>query len=336
MSESTQEEAHTGPIKTPKQLLMSVLLAFIVPVVCIIALVAYVVSDNKPAGSTQAENHALGGVSAQDLDRAVAERIRKVGTVEIRDANRPLRSGEEVFKAQCTACHTAGVAGAPKFGDASAWAARIPKGLQALVESALKGKGAMPPQGGGDFDDVEVARAAAYMANAAGAKFPEPQRADVAGTSTVAPGAGAGAGTAATAAPAAAAPAAAAPPASTPAAAAAVAAEPAAPAPAPAAAPAAASAAAQAATGGAAKTAASGGAGEALYKETCMVCHATGVAGAPKFGDKAAWAPRVQQGIPTLVQNAIKGKGAMPPRGGSSASDQDMRAAVEYMVGAAK
>src|SRR4029079_1966641 len=96
----------------------------------------------------------LGGVTPQDLDRGVAQRIRKVGTVEIRDANRPLRSGEEVFKAQCTACHTAGVAGAAKFGDPASWAARIPNGLDALVQSALKGKGAMPPQGGGDFDDV--------------------------------------------------------------------------------------------------------------------------------------------------------------------------------------
>ena len=67
-----------------------------------------------------------------------------------------------------------------------------------------------------------------------------------------------------------------------------------------------------------------------------MACHGAGVAGAPKFGDKAAWAPRVKQGIDTLVQNAIKGKGAMPPKGGSSASDADVRAAVQYMVNAAK
>jgi cytochrome c5 len=67
-----------------------------------------------------------------------------------------------------------------------------------------------------------------------------------------------------------------------------------------------------------------------------MMCHAAGVANAPKLGDKAAWAPRLQQGLPVLVQNAIKGKGAMPPKGGSTASDADVRAAVEYMVGAAK
>ena len=77
-------------------------------------------------------------------------------------------------------------------------------------------------------------------------------------------------------------------------------------------------------------------AGEALYKQTCSVCHGAGIAGAPKFGDKAAWAPRVAQGLPTLVQHAIQGKGAMPPKGGSTASEQDVRAAVEYMVNAAK
>jgi cytochrome c5 len=296
MSDSNQEEAHTGPIKTPKQLLLAVLFAFVVPVVIIISLVAYVSSENKPAGTNRADNQALGGVTPQDVERAVAERIRKVGTVEIRDANRPLRTGEEVFKAQCTTCHTAGVAGAPKFGDAAAWAPRIATGLDALVNSALKGKGNMPAQGGGDFDDVEVARGAVYMANAAGAKFAEPQRAAAAAANA------ASAAPVATAqnAPAAAAPTAAAVP---------VAAAPA---------------------------AAAGGAGEALYKQVCTACHAAGVAGAPKFGDKAAWAPRIQQGIPALVQNAIKGKNAMPPRGGSSASDADMRSAVEYMVNAAK
>ena len=60
------------------------------------------------------------------------------------------------------------------------------------------------------------------------------------------------------------------------------------------------------------------------------------MANAPKFGDKAAWAPRVKQGVPALVQNVVKGKGAMPPKGGSSASEPELRAAVEYMVNAAK
>src|SRR6478735_6780268 len=167
MSDSTQEEAHTGPIKTPQQLLLAVFFSFVVPVFAIIGLVAYVVAENKPAGSTHAESYSLGGVTEQDRDKGTAERIRKVGNVEIRDANRARKSGEEVFKAQCTTCHTPGAAGAPKVGDAGAWAARIKTGLDALVHSALKGKGAMPAQGGGDFDDVEIARGVAFMANAA-------------------------------------------------------------------------------------------------------------------------------------------------------------------------
>src|SRR5205814_7434301 len=73
--------------------------------------------------------------------------------------------------------------------------------------------------------------------------------------------------------------------------------------------------------------AAASGGGEALYKQTCFACHAAGVAGAPKFGDKAAWAPRTKLGVPALVQSVLKGKGAMPPKGGSAASEQDIRAA---------
>jgi cytochrome c5 len=85
------------------------------------------------------------------------------------------------------------------------------------------------------------------------------------------------------------------------------------------------------------KTAATNaGAGEALYKRVCQACHASGVAGAPKFGDKAAWAPRIKTGIDAMTANAIKGKGAMPPRGGSTASDADIKSAVEYMANAAK
>jgi len=171
------EEAHTGPIKNPKQLLIAVLFSFVVPVFIIIGLVYYVVSEAKPAGSADAAAMALGGVTQESRDQGIADRIQKVGMVEIRDANRPLKTGEEVFKAQCTTCHSTGVAGAPKFGDAGAWGARIRQGLDTLVHSALKGKGAMGPQGGGDFDDVEIARAVVYMANAGGAKFAEPQRA---------------------------------------------------------------------------------------------------------------------------------------------------------------
>jgi cytochrome c5 len=79
------------------------------------------------------------------------------------------------------------------------------------------------------------------------------------------------------------------------------------------------------------------GKGKATYDAVCHVCHGAGVAGAPKFGDKAAWAPRIKQGMNDLYADALKGKGAMPPKGGNpSLSDADVKAAVDYMVSAAK
>lgn len=284
---TAHEEDHSGPIKTPKQLLLAVFFSFVVPIFAIIALVYYVTSDNKPAAGTG------------DPEKAVAQRIQKIGMVEIRDANRPLKAGSEVYAAQCAACHATGAAGSPKFGDTAAWAPRIKTGFEALWNSALKGKNAMGPQGGGDFDDVEIGKAVVHMANAAGAKFTEPQKAAAA----------ADAGAAAPVAQAAAA---------TPAPAVVA---PAAPVVVATAAPA---------------TASKAGVGEALYKQACIACHASGVVGAPKFGDKAAWAPRIQTGLDMLTASAIKGKNSMPPKGGSSASDADIRAAVEYMVSAAK
>ena len=102
-------------------------------------------------------------------------RIQPVGTVELRDANRPLQAGDAVYKAQCAACHDAGLAGAPKFADASAWAPRIGSGYEALLNSVLNGKGAMGAQGGGAFSDVELGRAVVHMVNAAGGNFPVPE-----------------------------------------------------------------------------------------------------------------------------------------------------------------
>ena len=72
-----------------------------------------------------------------------------------------------------------------------------------------------------------------------------------------------------------------------------------------------------------------------LYQGACMACHATGVAGAPKFGDNAAWAPRAALGVDGLLQSAIKGKGAMPPRGTSTYSDEELRSVIVYMLGEA-
>ena len=159
-----QEEAHTGPIKTPRQLLLAVFYSFVVPVFIIIGLVYYVTSGNQPAAGSS------------NAPEAVAARIQKVGVVEIKDANRELKSGEAVFKAQCTACHSSGAAGAPKLGDKAAWGARIKEGYEHLLTSALKGKGAMGAQGGGDFEDLEIGRAVVYLVNASGGNFPEPKK----------------------------------------------------------------------------------------------------------------------------------------------------------------
>lgn len=172
-----KEEAHTGPIKNPKQLLLAVFFSFVAPILIIVGLVAYVVSGNKPAGTAEGDNMSLYGVSQDTRDREVAERLKKVGAIEIRDANRPLAAGDAVFKAQCAACHAPpGIPGAPHLNDAAAWGPRIGQGYETLLDHALHGKGAMPAQGGGDFEDLEIGRAVVYMANAGGAKFPVPER----------------------------------------------------------------------------------------------------------------------------------------------------------------
>jgi len=265
-------------------------------------LVSYVNSDKRTGAGTDS-------MTAE----AISARIRPVANFELKDASAPkvLRSGETVYKAQCSACHEAGLAGAPKFGDVAAWAPRIKTGYDALLTSALKGKNAMAAQGGGEYDDTEIGRAVVYMANKAGASFAEPQ----------APAAAAPAAAAPAAAPMAAAPMAAAP------AAAPVAAAPMA---------AAAAAAPVVVAAAAAAAAPSSDVGKKLYDSVCMACHVAGVAGAPKFGDKAAWAPRIATGMDTLYASVIKGKNAMPAKGGSGASDDDIKAAVQYMVAAAK
>jgi cytochrome c5 len=115
---------------------------------------------------------------------------------------------------------------------------------------------------------------------------------------------------------------------------------PAATAPAPTAAagaPAAAAAAAAPAAGATAPTVAAAGDGKAIYEKVCTVCHGPGIAGAPKSGDKAAWEPRLKQGMEVLYTSSIKGKGAMPPKGGAAhLSDADIKSAVDYMVGLVK
>ena len=162
------DSAHEGPIKTPKQLIASIVASFLVPIVVIVLLVNYVDFGTKPAaGSTWLEA------------TAVAQRLKPVGSVEVRDAANPgvMRTGEQVYQGQCQTCHAAGLAGAPKFGDAAAWSPRLGQGYEVLLNSALKGKNAMGAQGGGEYTDFEIGRAVVFMANKGGAKFDEPKAA---------------------------------------------------------------------------------------------------------------------------------------------------------------
>ena len=287
-----QHDEHEPLIKTPKQLIIAVIAAFVVPILIIILLANYV-------GLGAREGAGGSGMS----EEAVNDRIKPVAQLELKDPNAPhvFKTGEQLYKEVCATCHAAGVAGAPKFGDAASWGPRLPQGLDGLTKVALAGKGGMPARGGTSPDDVsdyEIERAIVYMANSAGGKLQEPP----------AP-AGAAAAPAAASAPEASAPAAAAP--------------------APAAAPAAPAA-------SAAPQASAGEIGKKVYDSTCQMCHAAGVAGAPKFGDKAAWAPRIAQGKAKLYDSALHGKGAMPPKGTYAGSDDDVKAAVDYMAAAAK
>jgi cytochrome c5 len=171
------EPNHEGPIRTPKQLVVAVVASFVVPVLVIVMLAVYVTTASKPAAGSD-------GMSA----RAIEERIAPVARVRVKDASdvASLKTGEQAFKGQCAACHAAGLAGAPKLGDAEAWAPRIKTGYEALLTSVLKGKGAMGAQGGGDLSDLEVGRAMVYLVNAGGASFEEPKAPAVAGAASAA------------------------------------------------------------------------------------------------------------------------------------------------------
>jgi cytochrome c5 len=160
---STHDQ-HTSFIKTPQQLIVVVLLAFVVPICSILLLVKLVLS--QPSANP--------GALAPE---AVAARIQPVARVEFGAAAAPAgaRKGEDIVKATCTACHQAGVANAPKIGDRASWGPRIKQGLSGMLATAIKGKGAMPPRGGdASLTDAELTRAIIFMANQSGGQFKEP------------------------------------------------------------------------------------------------------------------------------------------------------------------
>jgi len=161
----SDQDKHSSFIKTPKQLIVVVLLAFVVPVIVLVLLVQAIVK--RPHAAPEAMK-----------PEAVAARLKPVGRVEVgavgAESKGP-RSGEDIVKQMCSACHQSGAAGAHKIGDKAAWGKLGKVGLGGMLKNAVKGKGAMPPRGGGaDLSDYELARAIVYMANQSGANLKEP------------------------------------------------------------------------------------------------------------------------------------------------------------------
>src|SRR5690606_14762004 len=166
-AQENQNEENQSLIKTPTQLIVVVALAIIVPVIVIMMLAGYAATGTVSGAGSDA-------LTTQSIDA----RIAPVAGFELVNANAPreLLTGDAVYKQVCAACHTAGVAGAPKFGDKAAWGPLAAKGEDTLLASAINGKGAMPPKGGAtQLSDFEIHRAVVYMANEGGASFPEPQ-----------------------------------------------------------------------------------------------------------------------------------------------------------------
>lgn len=261
--------------------------------------------------------------SEQFKREAIIERLKPIGEVRVGAvveeaapaAEEGPVDGPSVYSATCVVCHGAGIAGAPKVGDAEQWTARIEQGKETLYTHAIAGfqgsAGVMPPKGGNmQLSDDAVKAAVDYMiAEVTGEAAPAAEEAAPAAEEAAAP-----------------------------------AAEEAAPAEEEAAAPAAEEA-APAAEEAAAPAAEEAGAdlaqGEAVYNQACFVCHAQGIAGAPKLGDAALWGPRIEKGMETLVNHAVNGfqgeTGIMPPKGGQmQLSDDEVKNAVAYMVSAAQ
>ncbi len=294
-----------------------------------------------------------------------AKNLEPVGAVSTKDTQTSsdsgkARSGKEVYNASCMACHASGVANAPKLGDKAAWEPRVATGLDALIKTAVNGKGAMPARGGNPaVTDEEIKAVILYMTGEAGfdlssAKKAETTPAPIATTTQkeAQPPMPAAVANAIKKAPE--------PAQKMPeAVATAIAAVSAPTAPS---APAAPSApqdmnevpakpttpetstekmekteVAVASTTNATDSNTDNEKGRKVYKSACFACHDAGVAGSPKIGDKTAWTPRIATGNEALYVSAINGKGVMPPKGGNMGlSDDAVKSAVNYMMAQSK
>jgi len=162
---SAQEPEHQegeGPIKSPRQLVVVVVLAFAIPIVLASLLASL---------ATRGIHTDAASLSPE----AVSDRIKPVASLNVGDSTSEtagVKTPEQVVQTTCGACHQTGAAGAPKIGDKAAWAPRLAKGLKGLLQSAVKGLNAMPPRGGNpDLSDAELEGAIALMGNQSGANF---------------------------------------------------------------------------------------------------------------------------------------------------------------------
>ena len=283
-------------------------IVFLISLLAIVAVVYVLVSNLI---STYQRNSIKGEVDSTHLVLNAEENLKPIGVSSTSDApaaGAAGRDGKEIYDAVCASCHASGILDAPKLGDNSAWSARAKDGLDALLATATKGKGAMPAKGGDpSLSDSELKAVVLYMTKEAGLDLggaveeeKEAPKKEEAKVETKAEENKTDLAVAPTPAKA---------PESDPA--------PAVPA---------------APVVAAAPTAPSID-GKKVYDAACFACHASGVAGSPKLGDKEAWVARIATGIDALYTTAIKGKGAMPPKGGNMAlADDKVKAAVDYMV----
>lgn len=253
--------------------------------IAFMALIGILITSNNSAeqaadtASTvdEAEVQAIEEVTAPVAEVAVAGSAEEAATPAVAAASdKPL--GQSTYESVCAMCHAAGLAEAPIFEDATAWAPRIEKGLDTLYTNAINGINLMPAKGGADISDDAVKAAVNFMVNAAGGDAPTEE----------------------------------------------------------AAAPAEAAESAAPAAEETAAAPAAGDKGKEVYDGVCFACHGMGIAGAPKFGDPAVWEERIAKGTDVLYDNAINGfmgVGLMPPKGGrADLSDDDVKAAVDYMI----
>ncbi|MGR4070446.1 c-type cytochrome [Billgrantia sp. C5P2] len=275
-----------------------------------------------------------GAASVQaEVDRdAIAERLKPVGELCLQGdecgtaataasdsgSGGEGADGEGIYGQVCSACHDSGAAGAPVRGEEDAWADRVDKGWDTLLDHAINGFNAMPARGGNpNLSDEEVAAATAHLVDpvmdvpelggdeeAASDEAASEDEAAADGEAVTEEGA-----------------------VEEDAEAAAVATEDGA-------------ADEEAVEEASADEEAAGDEpahagidGEAIYNQACMACHMTGAAGAPRRGEAGEWEGRIDQDIETLYDHAINGVGAMPPKGGNMGlSDDEVRAAVDFLV----